>query len=485
MDTTSCEYKSTVLLAMQRRARVMPDEPALQDGHASFTAGELLDCAAALAVQLRRCGVSAGTRVILALPVSREFIVAVLATWYCDASFVPVDKANPQGRLEKMVSAACAVAIVHDVPWSGGRQAAVWRDVSISVPMEDRIASREYDDEAYVIFTSGSTGSPKGVSVSHRALGSYLREAANIYAVEGRRLIYPFQLPPSFDAAITSYLLPLATDGVCELLVGGLPSVGLAEFLGNIGDASFLVKTTPSQLAVLGQLLTPEQVAALRGEFVIGGEPLSYETCRWLSRAVEVRVHNEYGPTEATVGCIVFSFSATEHQNGPVPIGEPHGAVEVLLEPAGGDGASSHLSLAGTCLANGYINGGAGGFRRESGKLRYATGDLVEERDGLLYFRGRSDDQVKIGGYRIHLSEVADALRSVVPGVPVFVLANEGALFAIVESGAASLDPSIAARVREQLPRAMWPRRIVGIPQMPLTRHGKVDKAQLITILSQ
>lgn len=339
----------------------------------------------------------------------------------------------------------------------------------------------QYDDEAYVIFTSGSTGEPKGVSVGHRALYGYLREAGRLYAPAGPAR-FPFQLPPTFDAAITSYLLPLVHGGVCVPLAGARPVTALLSDFFRETESPVVLKTTPSQIQLLGRLLEPRTVRALSGSFVIGGEALSYEQCEWLRDAEGVTLHNEYGPTEATVGCIIHSFPATLRATGPVPIGRPHEGIQLGLVPTGSEFG---LSLSGECLANGYLGDRRGGFRYQDGLRVYDTGDLVSVKDGLLYYEGRTDDQVKIGGYRVELGEVETALASLAPGRQVVAEIVDGVLVGGVVGGDGEDFSGLAAGIRPLLPRHMVPRVVRTIGELPLTSHGKLDRRRLRGLLRE
>jgi pristinamycin I synthase-3/4 len=157
---------------------------------------------------------------------------------------------------------------------------------------------------------------------------------------------------------------------------------------------------------------------------VIGGEALNYESLTlWRINAPGTRLINEYGPTEATVGCCVYQVGADDPFTGPVPIGSPIANTQLYvldtflqLVPLG---VTGELYIAGTNLARGYLRRPALTAERfvanpfgEPGAKMYRTGDLARRRaDGLLEYVGRADHQVKIRGYRIEPAEIEAALK--------------------------------------------------------------------------
>ena len=186
----------------------------------------------------------------------------------------------------------------------------------------DRVGPLSSGHPAYVIYTSGSTGVPKGVVVAHEGLNNYLQWSARNYnASKGSGAQVHSSI--GFDLTITS-IYPQLLMGRPVIFTPGQHDVeNLAENLQSSKDLT-LVKLTPAHMEMLNNSLTAEQMKQSARALVIGGEALNYESLTlWRINAPETDLINEYGPTEATVGCCVYQVGADDPFTGAVPIGGP------------------------------------------------------------------------------------------------------------------------------------------------------------------
>lgn len=446
----------------------------------------LLEQAAALRDGLRNFGVAEGSRVGLSLAPGSDLLAAIVAVWSLGSAFVPIDPNEVQPRLRTIVrdgqlSAVLALRITDGlaaldtltVAVANGQVAAT--SGCVTAPSRDRLP-----DEAYVIFTSGSTGLPKGVSVGHSAIASYIHSARFLYRVPEQGIVIPSQLPPTFDAALTTLLLPLVTRNVAMPVADPSSATrALASLLREVESPVF-VKTTPSQLRILNQLLSDGDIAHLADQgatIIVGGEALDFaDLARF--RQPSIAIFNEYGPTEATVGCSVYRVKDDDPPAGVVPIGTPFPGTTFSLDRAtGGPQNEGELVISGPGVALGYVNAsGNGSFTHGGLERTYRTGDRVRlDPDGLYRFLGRSDDQVKVSGYRVELGEVDAALRVACRGPAVATLTDGGIVAVAEEHADLDLDAS-ASQLRALLPAHMQPSAILAMPQLPLTVHGKIDR---------
>jgi acyl-coenzyme A synthetase/AMP-(fatty) acid ligase len=236
-------------------------------------------------------------------------------------------------------------------------------------------------------------------------------------------------------------------------------------------------------------------------ELVLGGEGLQGEALReWRGRHPDVTVVNEYGPTEATVGCVEYRLEpGTPVPEGPVPIGRPiHDTqvyvLDVHLDPVLEPSQEGELYLAGAGLARGYLYRSALTAERflpcpfgPPGQRMYRTGDLVRRNaDGELIYLGRIDEQVKIRGYRVELGEVAavlansaDVARCVVVGRADSAGQQQLVGYVVAASGRTVRSEWERNRMATVLPDFMIPSAIVVIAELPLTASGKVDRTAL------
>jgi acyl-coenzyme A synthetase/AMP-(fatty) acid ligase/aryl carrier-like protein len=339
--------------------------------------------------------------------------------------------------------------------------------------------------------------------VPHRAVVNYLSWAAEAYrAREGRGA--PLHSPLGFDLTVTSLFLPLLNGGTVVLTPEDRGVDALAGLLRREGSFS-LLKVTPAHLALLGQALADADLAGRLGTLVVGGEALLGEhVAPWRERLGGTLLVNEYGPTEATVGCCVYPVPAEGALAGAVPIGRPIANTRLHLLDASlrpvPEGVPGELYIGGDGLARGYL--GRPGLTAERfvpdpfagrdtaagpGSRLYRTGDLVRLLpDGNLEFLGRNDHQVKIRGVRIEPGEV-EAVLAGHPGVgETAVTVREdtpgdrrlAAYFVARQEPAPNVD-ELRRFLAERLPDALVPSVFVPLPALPLTANGKLDRAAL------
>ncbi|MFF9091399.1 amino acid adenylation domain-containing protein, partial [Streptomyces sp. NPDC014991] len=427
--------------AFEAQARRTPDAIAVTDGATALGYAELNTRANRLARLLARRGTGPEQIVAVALPRSVDLVVALLAVLKTGAAYLPLDPGHPAERLRLLLDDARAAyglttaALAAGLPATGPRWLAVDdEDVTRAaaeqpghdLPDAERTTPLRPEHPAYVIHTSGSTGRPKGVTVEHRALAAYLAFAREAYpGTAGTALLHS---PVSFDLTVTALFATLTAGGRVLVgdLSGGAPDPGPYTFL----------KVTPSHLALLGT--SPGRRTAVT-DLVVGGEQLTGEQLApWRRSQPQAAAVNEYGPTEATVGCIVFRVpSGAAAGDGPVPVGRPVPGMRAYvlddrLRPVP-PGLTGELYLAGAQLARGYLHRPgptaerftADPFGRPGGRM-YRTGDLARwTAAGELVFAGRADEQVKVRGHRIEPGEVEAVLTRHPAVVRAAVVARE------------------------------------------------------------
>jgi thioesterase domain-containing protein len=333
--------------------------------------------------------------------------------------------------------------------------------------------------------------------VSYAAL---VARAAGAYQV-GPGLGTPLHSSLAFDLTVTSVLVPLIAGAtVVASPEGG--AEGLAGLLQR--DERFgLVKVVPGHLPLLAELVPTAVLAGAARRLVVGGEALPGAAVRsWLAAVPGSVVVNEYGPTEAVVGCCVYEVAAGQEVPASVPIGRPvaNARLFVLDEWLGPvpAGVIGELHIAGDGLARGYAH--RPGLTAERfvacpfavGQRMYRTGDLARWRpDGVLEFCGRADDQVKVRGFRLEPGEV-EAVLAAHPGVRQAVVAarehgpgDTGLVGYIVpahgedQADVAGLGEVVRDYAARQLPDFMVPSVVVTVAELPLTGSGKVDRKAL------
>jgi amino acid adenylation domain-containing protein len=455
-----------------------PDAVALVFSDEVVTYAELAARARRVANHLVAHGVGRGSFVGIDLERSVEMVVALLGVLQAGAAYVPLDPEYPPARRADMLAdAAPAFVITREVVWQAAGAG-------------DAIAARPGSaDPAYVIYTSGSTGRPKGVVVPHGALSAFVEAVAeHVPFGAGDRHLAVTTI--GFDISILEIVVPLC--GGAQVWIADRATARDPVRLGAMIRAGGItsMQATPSHW----NMLVREDPDCLTGLRVLtGGEALPTGLARVLhERGAEVL--NLYGPTEATVWA---SASRVSHADlaaaGVVTIGRALSTyriyvLDAALEPVP-RGVVGELYIAGPALARGYLNQPASSAERfvadphaAPGARMYRTGDLASRRsDGALDFYGRSDEQVKVRGFRIEPGEIAAALERHESVAHAAVVVRNDALVAyVVQAPGFTADAAALRRaLAQRLPDYMIPAAFVSVDAMPMTPNGKLDRRAL------
>lgn len=409
------------------------------------------------------------------------FLVAILGCLRLGVPFVPVDVINPRERIARIAE------LVH---------AGVHFDAQAGTFRETGIKPQALQEKslAYIMFTSGSTGDPKGVQIGRESLGLFGAWIRDQLALDGAP-VFMDQMLFSFDFSLFNWVGALITGGTCVLCARETIADRHAFAAYLAGTHVNVWASTPS--FVRQQLLDPafdqENLPDLR-VFVFGAESLTPTVAEALwSRFPQARIINSYGPTEATCSTTWVEIDPVLRKAAPLPfpIGRAKPYADVFIE----DG---EICAAGDHVMRGYLNRPDLNVTRmfvRNGQRGYRTGDLGEmDRQGLVTFRGRRDDQIKLHGYRIELAEV-DAALALLPGVragaAVALKRGDGVIVRMIgfvdlaTSGPAGLHglPEMLHGWREALalkvPPYMIPSELVACHGFPLTQTDKADRKQL------
>ncbi|TDD80406.1 non-ribosomal peptide synthetase [Actinomadura rubrisoli] len=453
-----------------------PERTAVIAGTRRTSYAELGRRADRVARALADRGVRRGTLVGVCLERDEWLVPALLGVWKAGAAYVPLDAAHPAERL-RLIAADAGLPLVLTCSALAGTAAAtgagtlVVQDVREGAPPPEVPGKGE--DAAYVIYTSGSTGRPKGVVVEHRNTMNLLGWAAGFYSPE-ETAGHLAAASICFDASILEIVVPLAAGGTVILAENML---ALDELPAR--DAVTALHGVPSVLAAVLARPLPPGVRTVG----TGGEALTEALARriWANPGVR-RVVNTYGPTECTTLCTAYELRRGE--TGPPPIGHPvTGAVPSVRDEAGNpvpDGRPGELWISGPCVARGYLDRPELTASRFSGGA-YRTGDVVRREDGVLHFLGRTDDQVKVRGFRVEPGEVHQALTGHPAVRNAVVLARGGRLLAYAEipAAGAATEAELKAHLARRLPEYMVPSRIGVLDRIPTDPNGKADRAAL------
>ncbi len=516
LNRTETDYPSDLCVhaLFEAQVRRAPDAVALVFEEQSISYGALNADANRLAHHLIGLGVRPDQPVAICVERSPAMVVGLLAILKAGGAYVPLDPAYPSERLRQLLDDAGPRLLLCDAAGRAALGAEAIADLSaVDLDTATAWADQSADDPdphalgltarnlAYVIYTSGSTGTPKGVMVEHRGMTNYLSWARESYAPTSSSVV---SSSLAFDATVNSLFAPLVSGGHALLTKEGDEVEGIRS---RVGTPCGLVNVTPSHLDVLGQQLQLAGDASQVEVLVIGGEALSSSTVElWRQIQPAARMVNEYGPTEAVVGCAFHDIPADLSASTNVPIGRPIANTRIYLLDGHGQpvpfGAVGELYIGGAGVARGYLNRPdltaerflADPFSGKAGARMYRSGDLARYLpDGNLEFLGRNDDQVKIRGFRIEPGEIAARLleHELVGDAAVVAhadAAGDKRLVAYVvakttdgsaEADGAGLAASLRAHLSGLLPDYMVPSAFVRLDALPLTVNGKLDRKAL------
>ncbi|AKD58729.1 peptide synthetase [Spirosoma radiotolerans] len=476
-----------------------PQCVAVQFDGQQLTYRQLDERSSQLANYLRKRGVTEETLVPICLNRSLEMIIGLLAILKAGGAYVPIEPDYPRERLQYILSDTGATVIVTNV--QSVQALADFTQPLIYIDRDWEAIAQESTQApdtalaphnlAYVIYTSGSTGQPKGVLIEHRSIANEISSYSSLFGFDSsdKQLVLANF---TFDASVEQIFVPLIS-GACVVLISmsdQLDPHTLAKTIDEAGITHF--QTTPTFL----RTIKPQPYTRLK-RVCSGGEACPIELAEQWSPYV--RFFNKYGPTETAVNVSYHSYSQEKKYETHLPIGKPLPNTQFYVldadntaVPVGGTG---ELHVSGIQVARGYLNQAAltaSKFVHSAvglaGSRLYRTGDLVRLLpDGELVYVGRTDDQVKVRGYRIEVGEIEQVLnhhpsirQSVVVTKEDSMGANQLVAYVIPEK---EFDKEIITLyLKNKLPDYMAPAYVVEIDRFPMNNSGKTDRKALATL---
>ncbi|OWT62095.1 non-ribosomal peptide synthetase [Candidimonas nitroreducens] len=495
---------SSVAELFAETARRYPGHPAVDDGGTPLSYAELAQRAGRLAAALAARGVAQGDAVVLIVPLSARYISLVLAILELGATYVPLDPSHPHAHRARLAAAVGARAvIVQDEETAEGYGAsatlhAARIEAEAAALQAPHPAARPASGAAYVMFTSGSTGEPKGVAVPHKAIARLVRNTD--FAEFGPRTRAAVYSNPSFDASTLELWAPLLNGGTA-VIVERRAMLEVAELRRTLAERNITLLWITAGLFHEIAGIDPAVFAGQR-LVLTGGDAVNPAAARAVTAACAgsgLRLMNGYGPTENTTFSTTFDIGALDPDGPTIPIGRPiANSTAYILDRRGQPlptGVNGEIYVGGDGVALGYVGDPqrtAAAFLPDpyagvDGARMYRTGDHGRWRpDGTILFAGRTDDQVKVRGFRIELNEIAaalgrhPALRAVHVAAPRQAGSERSIVAYVVPLGAAAPTPAELRQFLEPLlPAHMLPQAYVATESLALNLNGKVDRKAL------
>jgi len=515
---------------VSQQAETRPDATAIVMGADALTYAQLETSSNRLAYLLQKAGCGKGDRVCILMPKSSAAIVSMIGILKASCMHVPIDAATPAARIrhifdscenrwvlaagqvsplldellaDEALRARTSVGWLDSQPSAGSNFTPAFTLADLDAAPSHSIAQQcNANQGAHILFTSGSTGVPKGVVITHSNVSAFVAWALKHYQIDHTDR-FSGHTPFHFDLS-TFDIFGAITAGAQLHLVPpetALLPPRLAEFIRTSELTQWF--SVPSVLNYLAKFNVVRQndFPSLRRVLWCGEVLPTPALIYWMERLPKVRFSNLYGPTEATIASSYYDVSSCPADpKAAIPIGTPCDGEKLLvldekLQPLPpreiGD-----LYIAGAGLSPGYWRDPqktAAAFIRDAlgtdptARL-YRTGDLAwQDEQGLVYFVGRSDSQIKVRGYRIELGEIETALNSLGKLQECAVVAiptdNFGGWMIccayVLRSGDEVSLTALREHLKKTIPSYMFPARWMVYEVLPKNANGKIDRPRL------
>lgn len=425
-NTSKIYPQLTIPELFAKQAQKLPHKIAAVFNNESLTYAELDAKSNKLANYLRAQGVSDGVLVVMYMARGINMVIGLLAILKAGGAYVPTDKIYPLARIKFILEDTGANFIVAQSEMKHELENLNCKNLHVICLDEQISVAQSHSDHAlpltinnrdlvYVIYTSGSTGNPKGVLIEHRGVVNVIYDIFQKIEASHQDAFF----------SLTNITFDIAVLEIFGALLFGLKLI-IAE-RGDVVDAQQLkqqlltsratiVQGTPSvwQLLIAAGLGHMENLKIL-----CGGEKLPLGLAKQLLEVSDC-VWNVYGPTETTVWS---TMEKIEKQKNRVDIGKPLANTTVYILDKNmqlvPQGCSGEFFIGGDGVARGYLNRPEltakkfvhDHFTDKDDVILYATGDVVRRLpDGNIEFIDRSDNQIKISGYRVELDEIKTVL---------------------------------------------------------------------------
>lgn len=503
----------SILNEIKKWAEQTPDHVCFQHRAEQLTYQQLDERSNAVARWIEETFPDDRTPIMVHGHMGTEMPVLFLACVKSGHAYIPVDQSVPSERISLIAESAQSRLIFTSSPESLpalNLQAIAseqlkhiqsvyqgqWPEADAQVGAEDTF---------YIIYTSGSTGRPKGVQIPRRSLESFVRWMTGDFGFTSED-VFLNQAPFSFDLSVMDLYPSLVTGSTLWAVDKEMISFPKELFASLAASGITVWTSTPSfaEMCLMDPSFTDTMLPELH-TFLFCGETLPVTIARKLrDRFPKARIINTYGPTETTVA--VTSIEITEKmlqsdQAFPVGACKPEGRI-LILDSDGtemAEGQKGEIVICGASVGKGYLGQPektAEAFTIVDGLPAYHTKDVGLLKNGLLYYFGRMDHQIKLHGFRMELEEIEHVLSTCSLVKQALVLPVKKGdrydhLIAMVVPEDAPFDASykltnaIRKEIAETLPGYMIPRKFIYQPTFPMTANGKVDRKALLAEAAQ
>lgn len=421
-----------------------------------------------------------------------EMIIMVYALMKLKIAYIPIDTIFPTERIvaiQKIVGVDFVVNCTDSELSLINTTEIIIRKGKINTIQQFQSQLTEKKDLTdpliYIIFTSGSTGEPKGVQITTSAIQTFTNWMVTDFEFSEKDTFINIALL-SFDLSVYE-VMSFGALGATILLNDKKTTESPELLMERIEkyNGSIWV-STPSFALTYSRIGAVEQLKSIN-YFLFCGETLSHSLASTLCKEFQSSIiYNTYGPTEATVATTKVAITQEILDNyNPLPVGYPKPNSKIIIE-------NDEIIIVGDNVSIGYLNRpdlNQEKFIQIDNTRAYKTGDNGFLKDGMLFFSSRTDNQIKLHGYRIELDEITSKINDLdfVVQAETIALKRNGEVKKIVSliQLSNSIDQSIEPKtllidsLSKSLPPYMVPSDFKFIEKFPLNQNGKTDKKQL------
>ena len=395
--------------------------------------------------------------------------VLVATCLISNVTYIPLNKNLPASKIKKILKNTKIDAIFE-------------KNKFTILKNKKKLENIDNEEIAYIIFTSGSTGEPKGVKISRKSAEHYTKYLLKLFKnIKGKKFMQFANL--GFDLSVVDVYGSIFSGS--ELHV---PSEFDRQFpIKFIKEKKInIIVCVPSFVDILtiSPGLNSNDFKSLKTFFFCGEALYPRQLEKLFGFNNNLITINAYGPTEATVSCTEIKLNKNNYKKfsrGSISIGKPINKMGLKFLTKG---KYKEMYIAGPQLSLGYYGKkklNFDKFKFINGKRYFKTGDLIKSVNNNIYFAKRDDNQIKIKGYRVELSEIENEINSIIK-LPVCSIYKNKKITCFVETKKKIFLDEILFKLKKKIPNYMLPNKISPIKKIPKNINGKINRRKLFEI---
>ena len=498
-NNTKVDYPKdkTIVELFEEQVEKTPDNIAVVFEDQKLTYRELNEKANQLAWYLREQGVEQGDIVGIHLEKNNDYIVSIFAVLKIGCVFIPISTSYPKDRINYMIENSKAKLVISErnliKELSSFYSFIDIKNLNLNISKTNLNLELSAKEPIYILYTSGSTGKPKGVIINNYSLVNHIYGVNKKFDNSISNTDVALSIANiSFDANIQEIFIPLILGASLHLLKND--AIYDINFLANyiVNNKITFSFLPPSILEDIYELIKDKGNISLN-KLLVGVESISNLTLnKYLNINPNMKIHNGYGPTEATICCISYMYNKNDN-NSYVPIGTPLSNTNIYILNSSSKsiqpfGTPGEIYISGDCLSSGYMNNSTQTqnsfvYIPQTTELCYKTGDYAYHLpDGNIMFVGRKDSQIKLRGHRIELNEINSIIQNYI-GVKqsATIIYDKKQIISYITSTSNVNINELKSHLESRLPKYMMPAHIIELSDMPHTTNGKIDFKKLET----